>query len=183
MPYSCLNILADRESLFRFAVARSTTICVLWLRTAVRYTSVRGVEMCPPIKKALFRALLSQLHPGRSTDAASPVALERNSRRGPEYQIARRSREGKGSEWICKRAAVSFYVKSLIDKLDDCLPRSTRAFDQRQILRQRPSHGLAGSIRRAQEDAGWEADVLQGLSRHLHAGVATCQFETRGPPT
>jgi len=54
---------------------------------AVRYTSVSEAEARLPIKKVLSRALLSQLHPGQSTEALAKAKARKDLRRGPEYQI------------------------------------------------------------------------------------------------
>lgn len=65
---------------------RSRVTSTLRTQFAVRYTTVRVAETCPPIMKALSLALLSQLHPGHSTEALAKAKVRKNLRRGPEYR-------------------------------------------------------------------------------------------------
>lgn len=55
---------------------------------AVRYTSVSGAEARLRIKKVLSLALLSQLHPGLSTESFAKALERKDLRRGPDYFLA-----------------------------------------------------------------------------------------------
>ena len=75
---------------------RSSQTVALWVRHALRF----WVKACPTVKKVLFRALLTQLHPGGRWNPGYSGQGRIDLRRGPEYGYRLGSGTGKGYGFI-----------------------------------------------------------------------------------